>query len=382
MKRSRKWAPVGAIVVAVTITTLLAFSYFSEIEVDVVSTEHDVDISVFGLGTVEAETRSELGFEILGTLETLGADDGDRLAAGATLATLDASRQIARREQVVSAVLEAEQNVSRASGAVARAEALRLNRARQHERRAELAERGAVAAEMAEASRAELDVAEAELQQARSALALAQAAEGRARAALAQEELLIDKHRLLMPYDGVIVARHKDEGSIVMPGEPLFTVFAPRSVRVLAYIDELAAGPVRIGQRATITLRSAPSQSLAGRVARVDVESDRVNEERRVLVEFERLPEPLFLGEQAEVVIHVGRLADALLLSESSLIRNMGDRGLVWVVQDGELDQREIDLGGRSPDGRIEVRSELPEGMRIVDRPIRGMRVGRAARVR
>jgi HlyD family secretion protein len=50
--------------------------------VQVVETERDVPIQVFGLGTVEAQVLSRLGFEVAGTLIKLHADYGDRVATG------------------------------------------------------------------------------------------------------------------------------------------------------------------------------------------------------------------------------------------------------------------------------------------------------------
>jgi HlyD family secretion protein len=55
------------------------------------------------------------------------------------------------------------------------------------------------------------------------------------------------------------------------------SVIDPATVEVLAYVDEARAGAVAVGQKAEITLRSAPDTRLSGRVARIQIESDRVN---------------------------------------------------------------------------------------------------------
>lgn len=74
------------------------------VDVQVVRTESDVPIQVFGLGTVEAQIVSQVGFETAGTLVELHADHGDRVKAGALLARLDSREQEARVAQGRAAV--------------------------------------------------------------------------------------------------------------------------------------------------------------------------------------------------------------------------------------------------------------------------------------
>ena len=72
---------------------------------------------------------------------------------------------------------------------------------------------------------------------------------------------------------------------------------------MLAYIDESKAGEIKVGEPAEIVLRSHPNQRLKGRVARIEPESDRVNEERKIEIAFDQIPAYANLGEQAEVYI-------------------------------------------------------------------------------
>lgn len=64
-------------------------------------------------------------------------------------------------------------------------------------------------------------------------------------------------------------------------------------------MDESRAGGVEVGQAAEVRLRSLPHETFAGHVARIDIESDRVSEERRVHVACDRCPPRFHLGEQA-----------------------------------------------------------------------------------
>jgi HlyD family secretion protein len=165
-------------------------------------------------------------------------------------------------------------------------------------------------------------------------------------------------------------------------GEQLFALVDPKTVWVLAYIDEAKAGRIGVGQRAEVTLRSLADRRFAGRVARIDIENDRVNEERRVYVRCDDCPADFHLGEQAEIVITVGELAEARLVPQIAVSGLEGRNGVVWTVEDGHLARRVVELGQRTLDGRLEIMDGLPSGSEVVaQQPSGGLRIGRAVTV-
>jgi HlyD family secretion protein len=134
-----------------------------------------------------------------------------------------------------------------------------------------------------------------------------------------------------------------------------------------------------VGQPAEIVLRSLPGRRFQGRIDRIEIESDRVNEERRVNVIFDQIPQDYHLGEQAEVYIATMKLPQALLMPEASIEDLKSDRGTVWTVEDGQLARRKVTLGHRMLDGRIEILGGIPDGVHVLARLPTGLRVGRAA---
>lgn len=353
--------------------------FLRPVRVEVIEAQQDVAVQVFGLGTVEARVASKIGFKVSGVLSELKADHGDRVAKGAVLARLDTREQAARVGRAMAAIDQAEASLKRAAAGVDRAEASHANARSINERRQALAKRENVSAEAAEAARAAMDIAQAEIGLARSDVDVARAAGRDARAQLELEQVTLDLHTLAAPYDALVVARQKELGSVVAPGEPVFALIDPGTVWVLAYVDESKAGNIHVGQPAEIVLRSHPGERVGGRVARVQIESDRANEERRIEVAFDRIPENFHLGEQAEVYITTTRLAQAWLVPEPAVEGHKGGRGSVWTVEDGQLAQREVTLGHRMLDGRIEIIAGVPAGASVVARPVAGLRIGRAA---
>jgi len=178
-----------------------------------------------------------------------------------------------------------------------------------------------------------------------------------------------------------VIARQKELGSALGAGEPVFTLIDPQQVWVLAYIDESKAGETQVGEPAEIVLRSLPNQRFRGRVARIEPESDRINEERRVEIAFDQLPDNFHLGEQAEVDITTVELPQALLVPEAAIEGLGSNRGSVWTVEDGRLQRREVTLGHRLLDGRYDITSGVPDNAVVVTRLSSALRVGRAARI-
>jgi HlyD family secretion protein len=376
----RRFWIYGAVAVAAVAAAVL-FVMERPLSVPVVRPETGVPLRIYGLGTVEARVLSRIGFEAGAVLATLSADAGDRVARGQELATLNPAEQEARVARARAAVAANVANLAKAAAAVDRARAQLGQREAANKRQQSLAQRDVASAQRAEEAQRDEDVARADLAVAEADVTLIRTEGDDAAAALQLEETLLAHHRLTAPFDAVIVARHAEPGTVVKSGDPVFTLIDPASVWIQAYIDEERAGQLALGQPGTIRLRSRPQAEFSGTVARIGLESDRVNEERRVWLTCTDCPEPMYLGEQAEVRITTGSRESALMVPEVAISGFDGHRGRVWVVLDGRLTQAELTFGARDDRGRVEVTGGVPDGALVVARPPKGVDEGRLARI-
>ncbi len=350
--------------------------------VSVVEPEHDVALRIYGLGSVEARILSRVGFEVGAALIGLGVDAGDRVVRGQEIATLDPTEQEARVARARAGVEANVATLARAEAGVARARSVLAQSEAANRRQQSLAQRDVASIQRAEEAERDEAVARADLAVAEADMAVIRAQGVDAAAALRQEEVLLARHRLAAPFDAVIVARHAEAGAVVRAGDPIFTVIAPETVWIQAYVDEERAGQLALGQPGTIRLRSQPQAEFRGTTARIGIESDRVNEERRIWLTCTDCPDEMYLGEQAEVRITTGHREHALMVPEVAITGFDGHRGRVWLVRDGRLGQAELTFGARDDRGRVEVTGGLPEGAAIVAQPPQGATEGRRARVR
>ncbi|CUW40368.1 Membrane-fusion protein [Magnetospirillum sp. XM-1] len=347
------------------------------VEVAVVS--RDVPIRVYGLGTIEAKVASKIGFAVAGTLAELRADAGDGVVKGQVLARLDDAEQ---RAKVAAARAQYDKALAQSTSAravVAKAAANRAQKEKVSQRRKSLVASGTISEETFGDAQAAAVSAGADAQAANAEVSLALATLADARAQLELNEVLLARHTLAAPYDGRISLRSRELGSVVAPGEGVFTLFDPETVWVLSYVDETQAGGVAVGQEAEVRLRSAPAKRFAGQVVRIDIESDRTTEERKIYIACRDCPQNL--GEQAEVVIDAARLDNAILAPISAIQGFDGRQGLAWVVENGRLARRTLSFGRRTLDGRLEVIGGLSDGIRVVTRLTAGLAEGLSARM-
>ncbi len=367
---------------AVMMGGLAVWLFWAErpLTVPVAQAQPNAVVRVYGLGTVEARILSDIGFEVGAGLLDLAVDSGDKVVKGQPLAQLHAAEQSARAARAQAGVAAAQANLGKARANTTRASAVLAQRRAANIRQQALAGRSVASAQAAEAAQRDVDVAQAELSVAQSDVSVAQALLRDAEAAQELERVLLRHHTLFAPYDGVIVTRHVEAGTVVGAGQPIFTVMDPATVWVLAFVDEERAGALALGQPAQIRLRSLPHQVFTGSVARIGLESDRVNEERRVWVACDHCPAQVYLGEQAEIHITVAQLTDVILVPDTAISSFDGHQGRIWIADQGRARQVGAVFGHRTEDARVALVSDLPKQAQVITHPPAALTDGRLLR--
>jgi len=234
--------------------------------VETVAIEQDVPVQVFGLGTVEARVLSDVGFEVGGTLTELAVDQGDQVKQGAVLARLHGAEQQARVAKTQANLTQAEAALQKSEAALVRSRAILKQRRQTNRRQQTLVKQKTIAQDVADEAQMNEAVAAAEVSVAESDVAVARAALEDASAQHLLETTVLDQYTLYAPYGAVVVARRKELGTVLNPGEPLFTLVDSASVWALAYVDEARAGHLQLGQAAEVRLRSRPNERLPAHI--------------------------------------------------------------------------------------------------------------------
>lgn len=210
----------------------------------------------------------QLGFRVAGRLASMELEEGDSVAAGDLLASLD-DQPLQEALAVAEAnVLEARANLDRANtgsrpqeieqaeAGVEEAQAALVNANKRLARQQDLFRQGLNSQRALDDAESQQEQAQARLRAAQEALALAQEGfreedRAAAAAALAAAEARRDQSatqladtRLLAPSAGVIQVRAREPGSMVNIGEPVYTLSLTDVVYVRAYVGEMHLGEV------------------------------------------------------------------------------------------------------------------------------------------
>jgi len=128
-------------------------------------------------------------------------------------------------------------------------------------------------------------------------------------------KILIDKARIVAPFDGVVVTRLVQPAETVASGTPLFVIADLASRRVEAEVDEFDIGRVTQGASVEITADGFPGAVFAGAVIEIpavvaprrlrSADPSRPTDSAVLLVKVS-LPvdSPLKLGQRVNVVVH------------------------------------------------------------------------------
>jgi HlyD family secretion protein len=321
--------------------------------------------SAFGIGTVEARLSYAVGPTQAGRLLSVRVDHGDRVAAGQVLAELepvDLAERVAASEFALSRAHAA----MRATEAQAREAASRHRVALANAARyRDLAKRGFVSTELADNRQNDADVTEAGLHGAQASVAAA----GRDIERLARERDAIAKQlgnlKLVAPATGIVVARLAEPGTTLVAGQAVVRFVDPQSIWVRARIEHARAGSIRVGDVAEIVLRSAQEAKHAGRVARVELQSDAVTEERLVNVTFDEFPAGFSLGEPAEVRIRQAEINGALVVPTAA-VSHASHRVGVWRIENGRTRFQPVRVGAQTLEGETQVLEGLQPGDDVI----------------
>ena len=145
----------------------------------------------------------------------------------------------------------------------------------------------------------------------------------------------VDQMTILSPVDGYVIEKSIESGQSVPPASTLVQIVDAKTLWIKTWIDERISGKVKVGQKASITLRSRETTPYKGVVKRIAAVSDSVTQEREVDVGFEKIPVPFYINEQAEVSIIVETFKGLYKIPLHFLRTYKGQKG-VWVNESGK----------------------------------------------
>ncbi len=245
--------------------------------------------------TVKSETEVTLSAQRTGRVVQLPLKEGDVVKAGDLVARLDLTEEEVQSESTLAqskaTFAEAEKNLKRSQG---------------------LFDKGMISQQDLDAVRRAYEVAQSQYQAAVSDLGVRK-----------------DYSVIRAPFSGVVSKKYTEVGELLMPGKQIVTIVNPDRIYVLATIDEVDVGRLKLGLPVTITVDAFPGEKFTGTIKRISpIVSGGKLETRTadVWIYFDQKQQRIKPGMSADVEILVATLENVLSVPSQAVVEREGKK--------------------------------------------------------
>ncbi|MGB2627601.1 MAG: efflux RND transporter periplasmic adaptor subunit [Candidatus Acidiferrum sp.] len=326
----------------------------------------DVANEIEAPGSVIAQSTAQVAARAMGTVLLVAVREGDNVKRGQLLAQLDERELSAHRSAAQAAARGASAGVVQATKAVAGAQAQADVMKKTYDRYNYLREQKSVSPQEFDEVAAKQEAAQANLEQAKAALSQSEAGVAQAESEARAAESVAGYARVLAPFDGRVIRRSVEPGSLVSPGMPLFVVEDTSRYQLEATLPAEALAGVQRNTVARVQLDALPAKSLTGKVAEIEAGADPTSHTVKARVDL-----PKESGVQSGMfgrAYFVQGEKQTLLLPSDTLVSRGQLRGVYVVDSEGRIHWRIVTIG-KSTGNQVEVLSGLNEGELVVLNP-------------
>ena len=326
-------------------------------------TKGELKVSVKGIGNVDAKNIYAITAQSGGRIEEIHFDEGMWVKKGDLLLSIDAVELPSLIGEAKATLQKSSHEAASAKENIASLEAQKVLLEATHERYKKLLEQKFVSQAEYDKAKSDLDNIKAQMNSQRAKIASAASEEQRMQKNIEALQTKLERLKVYAPVDGYVISKEAEKASYVLPSTVIFKIVDPTTLWVRANIDERVAQSVKVGQNASIKLRSKPNEKLKGTLQRVVAMSNAVTLEREVNIGFDATPETFYINEQAEVAIQIATHKDVLKVPLKLLVKHDGKKGL-WVANGDKAYFKEVSVLAQSDEeaaigSGIEMGTEL-----------------------
>jgi len=300
-------------------------------------TEYPVQYSFSG--KLEADKQSNLSTRIMGQVERVLVQPGQKVNAGDLLIQIRNQDILAKKAQVEASKVEAKTAFESAEKDLKRFEALYKNKS---------------------ASDKEMDDMRTHYEMAKARMD-----------AVNQMEKEVDESlryaSIRAPYSGVITGKFVQEGDMANPGMPLLSIENPSQWKVIARIPESDIAQLKLNDPVKVQFSSTPGMELTGTIAEINPSSNNTGAqfEAKIALEVTSTQNNSLYTGMYTTVIYENGIQPMMLIPQSSLVKRGQLVGLYTVSQSGTSLLRWVRTGKIYGDS-IEILSGLNDGEKYI----------------
>lgn len=264
------------------------------------------------IGTVEGNNMLDVSFPVMGKVQKMYVDEGQRVSEGQLLASLDRTTLKNAHELAVASLRQAEDA---------------------HKRMKAMYESNSIP---------EIQFVEVKtkLEQARLSAAIARKS--------------LEDADIHAPQSGVIGTRYVEAGTNVMPGTPIYTIVDISSIKVKTPIPEGELSNIEIGSESTVTISALGDKTFSGKVVEKGILANPFSHTYEIKVQVSNPDSSIMPGMVSRVYLsHTGSGDQQIVIPLQSVQVDHTGKRFVWLKNDSKAEFREVTLGKLSGNGVI-----------------------------
>jgi RND family efflux transporter MFP subunit len=306
MLRNKKVLITAAAVIIIVLAVVLTGKKPVPIKVlEIKPGELRVIVNATTTSTVKSEYEVILSAQRTGRVVTLPVREGDRVKAGDLIARLDLTEESVQSESVL-----------------AQSRATYEETGKNLKRSEDLFANGMIAQQDLDSARRAFEVARSQYEASR-------------------EDVKVKKDYSVIrtPYGGVVSKKYTEVGELLLPGKQIVTVVDPDRIYVLATIDEVDVGRLRLGQPVAISIDAFPGEKFNGSIRRISpIVSGGKLETRTadVWIYFTAKDDRIKPGMSADIEVLITTLTGVLSAPSQAIVEREGKKQ-VYVAEGTDL---------------------------------------------
>jgi len=317
-------------------------------------------------GTVVSMATAEIAARTTGTVLRVDAKEGDSVKQGQLLAQIDEQELVARKSAAQAGLERAVAGVAEATRGVAMAQAQADIAKKTYERYTYLQQQKSVSPQEFDEIGAKNLAAQAGFEQAQARLQQAEAAKAQAESDARAADEIANYTRIRAPFDGNVVRRLVEPGTVVTPGTQLFVLEKAGMYQLDATLPAEALAAVKRGASAEVRFDALPGQSFSGKVVEMEAGADAATHTVSARI---ALPNDANIrsGMFGRAAFQHGE-KKAMIVESDAVVERGQLRGVFIVAGNGMTAWRVITTGQRAG-GMTEILSGLEDGETYIADP-------------
>ena len=298
-------------------------------------------------GTVTAKTTSLVASKVMGTVNSVRVNAGDRVSAGQTLMTIDVSELGPKAAAAQAGYQEALKALQIASKNQELAGVT-------YERYKQLYDEKAITKQEFDQVATKKHVSDLELERLQEII-------NRAQAGVAEVEVYQGFTQITAPGSGIVTAKKLDIGSLAMPGTPLFSIEDDSVHSIEVDVDESLLNKLALGMEVEIKVESGGYQS-RGIITELNGTIDPAS--RKFHLKISAADANLQSGSYAKVYLPVGS-KEAILLPKAVVVVK-GQLAGVYTVDNNNVITYRVIRAGKQYGDQLEILSGLNTNDKVI----------------